>query len=225
MAGALLKVIGSLVGQEYDSRSLVHAVLMVHFPPCPSLSLSCCRTKRFPFQIEQMLTTGGGWQDQVGGLIPGFKFSISPARLPLAVEFEILPVSQSFIDLLQRHLILIYTGPYFSISESQQKLNTHHSLHPGRTRLARGLLQDVLRRWHARFIAHLFSRGLNIDCGCRLPEMVALTGKLVENAHQLRRALLDANLPAVGACLGLYWSQKKAMAGIPCFFPLLVTQP
>ena len=58
-----------------------------------------------------MLTTGGGWQDQVGGLLPGIKFSESPASLPLSVEFEVLDVPESFIATLNQHMICIYTGP------------------------------------------------------------------------------------------------------------------
>jgi len=153
MAGGLLKAIGAAAGQDYDPSSLVHAVLMV----------------------EQMLTTGGGWQDQVGGLLPGIKFTESPASLPLTVNYEILNVAADFIHALNRHMICVYTG---------------------RTRLARGLLQDVLRRWHAR-----------------LPDIVQLTSELVDNAQRLREALLAGDLPTVGACLGTYWSQKKAMAG------------
>ena len=40
-----------------------------------------------------------------------------------------------------------------------------------------------------------------------------LTADLVSNAHRLRAALLAGDLPAVGACLSTYWTQKKAMAG------------
>lgn len=57
-----------------------------------------------------MLTTGGGWQDQVGGLLPGFKFTVSPARLPLTIEYEVIEIPSSFIDLLNRHMVCIYTG-------------------------------------------------------------------------------------------------------------------
>ena len=52
------------MGYEYDADSIVHSVLI----------------------LEQLLTTGGGWQDQVGGLLPGFKFSVSPNAVPVAVH-------------------------------------------------------------------------------------------------------------------------------------------
>ena len=61
-----------------DHESLVHAVL----------------------KLEQMLTTGGGWQDQVGGLYPGVKVTRAAACLPLRVMPDVLPVSDVFLRTL-----------------------------------------------------------------------------------------------------------------------------
>eukprot|EP00061_Rhincodon_typus_P017716 g46542.t1 len=100
-------------GKTYDTSSLIHAVL----------------------HLEQMLTTGGGWQDQVGGLVPGIKIGRSKPQLPLRVEVEHIAVTDTFVKSLNDHLLLVYTG---------------------KTRLARNLLQvrpnhhDVLRSWYAR---------------------------------------------------------------------------
>lgn len=60
--------------------------------PCAFYSFSL--PLPFLLQVEQMLTTGGGWQDQAGGLLPGVKRCSSLAVLPLAVESAILPVPQ-----------------------------------------------------------------------------------------------------------------------------------
>jgi fucokinase len=60
--------------------------------------------------LEQMLTTGGGWQDQVGGLIGGFKMARSPGQLPLKVNTEPVKVPDGFCELFSSHLVLIYTG-------------------------------------------------------------------------------------------------------------------
>ena len=54
------------MGYEYDADSIVHSVLI----------------------LEQLLTTGGGWQDQVGGILPGFKYSVSPDQFPVRVITE-----------------------------------------------------------------------------------------------------------------------------------------
>lgn len=80
-------------------------------------------------EVEQLLTTGGGWQDQCGGLYEGFKMSRSDSSLPLRVSTEVLPVPGEVARLIASHLVLVYTG---------------------KARLAKTLLQDVLRRWHLR---------------------------------------------------------------------------
>ena len=89
--------------------------------------------------VEQMMTTGGGWQDQIGGLLPAFKLGRSKAQLPLEVSWNQLNVrnekNQAFWDGFDERLILVYTG---------------------QTRLARNLLQSVLRNWYSGAISQLF---------------------------------------------------------------------
>jgi hypothetical protein len=85
------------------------------------------------YQVEQMLTTGGGWQDQVGGLLPGIKFSSSPSHLPLFVDYEVLDVPQSFIDVLNQHMICIYTGSSSLAPSSPTMLSHTHTHTPQRT--------------------------------------------------------------------------------------------
>ncbi|XP_068267235.1 L-fucose kinase isoform X3 [Nyctibius grandis] len=117
---------------------------------------------------------GGGWQDQVGGLVPGIKIGRSKAQLPLRVEVEKIPVPDGFTHTLNDHLLLVYTG---------------------KTRLARNLLQDVVRNWYAR-----------------LPSAVQNADALVSNAEECAQALRQGNLLLIGECLDRYWQQKKCMA-------------
>ena len=91
------------MGCEYSEDSAVHAVMMV----------------------EQLLTTGGGWQDQVGGMYAGIKCCTSAKALPLRVESQVLDVDDDVLARMNAHLVLVYTG---------------------KARLAKNLLQDVLRR-------------------------------------------------------------------------------
>jgi len=89
--------------------------------------------------VEQMMTTGGGWQDQIGGLLPAFKLGKSKAQLPLEVNWSQLNVKDNNNQIFWYHfderLILVYTG---------------------QTRLARNLLQSVLRNWYSGSISKLF---------------------------------------------------------------------
>ncbi|MDX9755056.1 MAG: L-fucokinase [bacterium] len=153
LAAAIVAALGRVTGRRMDMTSLIHAVL----------------------HIEQRLTTGGGWQDQVGGLLPGIKISRSTNTLPLQVTYEPLALDASFLNILEQHSLLIYTG---------------------RTRLARNLLQDVIRRWYAR-----------------VPEMVENIQAMTTNAEAMASALYQGDLDHVGRCLTTYWEQKKKMAG------------
>ncbi|NXK82762.1 FUK kinase, partial [Amazona guildingii] len=152
LAGAVMASLYRAAGKAASTESLIHAVL----------------------HLEQRLTTGGGWQDQVGGLVPGIKIGRSKAQLPLRVEVEEIQVPDGFTQTLNDHLLLVYTG---------------------KTRLARNLLQDVVRNWYAR-----------------LPSAVQNADALVSNAEECAQALRQGNLPLIGKCLDCYWQQKKCMA-------------
>ncbi|XP_062442094.1 L-fucose kinase [Rhea pennata] len=152
LAGAVMASLYRAAGKAASTESLIHAVL----------------------HLEQRLTTGGGWQDQVGGLVPGIKIGRSKAQLPLRVKVEEIPVPEGFAQTLSDHLLLVYTG---------------------KTRLARNLLQDVVRNWYAR-----------------LPGAVQNADALVSTAEECAQALRRGNLPLIGECLNRYWQQKKCMA-------------
>uniref|UniRef100_G3SYL4 L-fucose kinase n=1 Tax=Loxodonta africana TaxID=9785 RepID=G3SYL4_LOXAF len=152
LAGTALAALQRAAGRAVGTESLIHAVL----------------------HLEQVLTTGGGWQDQVGGLMPGIKMGRSRAQLPLKVEVEEITVPEGFVQKLNDHLLLVYTG---------------------KTRLARNLLQDVLRSWYAR-----------------LPAVVQNAHSLVRQTEECAEAFRQGNLPLLGQYLTSYWAQKKLMA-------------
>ncbi|KAM7397196.1 hypothetical protein PAMP_020188 [Pampus punctatissimus] len=152
LAGALLAAVYRCTGRTYNTDSLIHAVLY----------------------LEQILTTGGGWQDQVGGLVGGVKVGRSKASLPLRVKVECLSPPEDFLLSLEQHLLLVYTG---------------------KTRLARNLLQDVVRSWYSR-----------------LPSMVQNAQQLVANSEDCAAACSDGSLSGLGLCLDRSWQQKKLMA-------------
>jgi fucokinase len=79
--------------------------------------------------LEQMLTTGGGWQDQVGGLVGGIKLITTEPGLPQRICVESVASSLDLQAELAGRLTLVYTG--------QQ-------------RLAKDLLRAVMGRWMAR---------------------------------------------------------------------------
>ena len=58
------------------------------------------------------MTTGGGWQDQVNGVLPGFKIGTSSLdeTASLAVKWEPIKVSEEFRTQFEERVFLIYTG-------------------------------------------------------------------------------------------------------------------
>ena len=101
LAGVVCAAIWKITSHKHDIQELLHLIV----------------------ELEQMLTTGGGWQDQVGGLLPGVKITTSPAEKPIKVLPNILDVSEETLDKVTTNMALIYTG---------------------KTRLAKNLLQVLL---------------------------------------------------------------------------------
>ena len=79
--------------------------------------------------LEQMLTTGGGWQDQVGGLTGGIKLVSTPPGLPQRITVTPVELPTAVAAQLEKRLLLVYTG---------------------QRRLAKNLLRTVMARWMAR---------------------------------------------------------------------------
>ncbi len=76
--------------------------------------------------MEQIMSTGGGWQDQVGGVTDGIKYTTSGPGLAQSVSVSHLVLDQATADELNERFTLIYTG---------------------QRRLARNLLRDVVGRY------------------------------------------------------------------------------
>lgn len=79
--------------------------------------------------LEQWLSTGGGWQDQVGGIAPGVKLTRSEPGIPQKLQVQKLAVKDSILKGLQSRLVVYFTG--------QQ-------------RLARNILREVMGRYLGR---------------------------------------------------------------------------
>ncbi len=76
--------------------------------------------------MEQIMSTGGGWQDQAGGVTDGIKYITSRPGLKQELKVtHVLPAKET-MDELNRRFALIYTG---------------------QRRLARNLLRDVVGRY------------------------------------------------------------------------------
>ncbi|KAK6137079.1 hypothetical protein DH2020_029178 [Rehmannia glutinosa] len=65
---------------------------------------------RLVLVLEQVMGTGGGWQDQVGGLYPGIKFTSSFPGIPLRLQVNPLLASPQLVKELQQRLLVVFTG-------------------------------------------------------------------------------------------------------------------
>ena len=76
--------------------------------------------------MEQIMSTGGGWQDQVGGVINGVKFVTAMPGIMQEVKVSKVDIPERALKELNERFVLIYTG---------------------QRRLARNLLRDVVGRY------------------------------------------------------------------------------
>lgn len=76
--------------------------------------------------MEQIMSTGGGWQDQVGGVTPGLKYITSMPGIDQKLKVVHVEIPEKAKKELDERFCLIYTG---------------------QRRLARNLLRDVIGRY------------------------------------------------------------------------------
>ncbi|MCX8037583.1 MAG: hypothetical protein N3D11_11175 [Candidatus Sumerlaeia bacterium] len=107
LAGALLACLRTLLDKPMDLEGILDEVLC----------------------LEQMLTTGGGWQDQVGGLTGGIKLATTAPGLPQHPRIEPVRLTADTAEALRNCLVVIYTG---------------------QRRLAKGILRNVMGRFMSR---------------------------------------------------------------------------
>ncbi|XVF33129.1 hypothetical protein REPUB_Repub17cG0141600 [Reevesia pubescens] len=62
---------------------------------------------RLVLVLEQLMGTGGGWQDQIGGLYPGIKFTTIYPGIPLRLQVFPLVASPQLISELPQRLLLV----------------------------------------------------------------------------------------------------------------------
>ena len=89
------------------------------------LGLSCSEGALYDIVLcmEQVMSTGGGWQDQVGGLTNGVKYITTKSGIDQKIKVEQVIIPEKAKRELQERFVLIYTG---------------------QRRLARNLLREVV---------------------------------------------------------------------------------
>ncbi len=104
LSGACVKAVFEFMGIDYTEDDLYSHVLC----------------------MEQIMATGGGWQDQVGGLSSGIKYITTMPGVDQKIKVTHVNISDETLNELNERFALIYTG---------------------QRRLARNLLRDVVGRY------------------------------------------------------------------------------
>ncbi len=116
-------------GSGLGTSSILGATLLAALHKVRNVEPSTDELIEQTLLLEQRLSTGGGWQDQVGGIVGGVKSTITAPGTPQHPVVEQLPLSDSLYDALDERLVVYYSG--------QQ-------------RLARDILRRVEGRWIGR---------------------------------------------------------------------------
>lgn len=166
LAAAMVSSIGSVIGRNLTKEDLVYMVS----------------------QVEQVLTTGGGWQDQVGAIYGGFKMAQSPNNLPIEVIVEPIEASSSFASTFEKRTYLIFTG--------QQ-------------RLAKNTLINALRKCS---LMPVDSSGVGSSTVSRLIQGARKGFAMLQSSAQLNDFQGDKVVDSLCRILNDYWALKKEMA-------------
>ena len=112
-------------GSGLGTSSILGAALVTALERIALRPTDWPRISALTLALEQEMATGGGWQDQVGGLIPGIKLISSQPGATQQLSVRRLPavVARRFAKFLEERALLYFTG---------------------RKRMARNILRGVL---------------------------------------------------------------------------------
>ena len=120
------EVVGVPKGSGLGTSSILSAACVKAV--CGFMGLDCQEEDLYyrVLCMEQIMSTGGGWQDQVGGATEGIKYTTSAPGLTQKLKVQQVNVPEAALEQLRERFVLIYTG---------------------QRRLARNLLRDVVGRY------------------------------------------------------------------------------
>lgn len=169
LAAAVLKSLATLLGLPCSNDTLIYQVL----------------------RVEQILTTNGGWQDQVGAIYGGFKIARSPASLPLHVTVDPVPMSDLFLKQFQSRCVLIFTGTQRLAKDTLINALHKHALTPSKIQTSNIIY--LLRRHAESAASALMQRQLSKDTN--MDDVVDELGGVLSHYWMLKRAMAEGCEP------------------------------
>lgn len=136
--------------------------------------------------LEQMLTTGGGWQDQVGGIFRGFKMIETAPGLAQKMTLRWLPEHLFASEYANRSILLYYTGL---------------------TRLAKNILREIVRGiflnspGHIRLVEEIGANAMVAFNAAQRDDYTGLANAVRQSWHLNQRLDSGTNPESVQAIL------------------------
>ncbi|MBN1362676.1 MAG: hypothetical protein JW993_18910 [Sedimentisphaerales bacterium] len=151
MGGVIVAAVARVMGKQLSQRELFHQVL----------------------KLEQALTTGGGWQDQIGGAVDGVKLIVAEPGMVPDAHIHYVPADIVDPNANGGRTLLYYTGV---------------------TRLAKNILQQVVGRYLNRDRATLatldhIGRVARDVMDTFIRKDIEAFGHLIDTAWQLNKRL------------------------------------
>ncbi|KAL4188259.1 hypothetical protein AMTRI_Chr09g23020 [Amborella trichopoda] len=109
--------------------------------------------------LEQIMGTGGGWQDQIGGLYPGIKCTTSFPGKPLRLHVIPLTAAPQMVLELEQRLLVVFTGQVRLAHQVLQKV------------VVRYLQRDSLLISSIKRLAELAKIGQEALMNCEVDEL------------------------------------------------------
>jgi galactokinase/mevalonate kinase-like predicted kinase len=125
-------------GSGLGTSSILAATLLATLEDLCGLSWDRVALFKRTMAMEQMLTTGGGWQDQAGAIFGGIKLIETEPGLDQTPNVRWLPAELFGPEYANRTILLYYTGI---------------------TRLAKNILQEIVRGIFLNSPGHLATLG------------------------------------------------------------------
>jgi len=150
-------------GSGLGTSSILGATLLATLDRIAGHATDPAHIARGASLLEQMISTRGGWQDQVGGLWGGIKLCTTRAGIHQVPDVAPITPPASFTRALHERAVLVYSG---------------------QRRMARGILETVVMRYLRGERAVLEARDRLVD-GAHATAAAVAAGDVDEFGHRL----------------------------------------
>jgi galactokinase/mevalonate kinase-like predicted kinase len=147
--------------------------------------------------LEQMLSTRGGWQDQVGGVLGGFKIARTAPGAEQRPEVEPIAVPDSLVRALRERSLLYFTGE---------------------RRMAKNILENVVWNWlvhepaAVRAVDRLRANAERMRHALASGDIDAVVGELTEYMRR-KRQIDPGSCPKAFDTLAERWKAELGASG------------